>query len=163
MGIDLNPVHLLDEAKDDLFGSSAAVPRPGHFTSPAMPESAWRATSSGGGGQLSVHRDVVTRTSALIRGNVQDLDQVLSTFGSAASGGASVTGWATADGFSANVAAVNQRMAAGGGQVSDAHLTAAAKLSATAGTYDTAEADTTRAIGGIAAQLGVSVSGIQAV
>ena len=153
----------LSDLAGDVFGSAAPVPRPGRFTRPALPTSAWRASSSGGNGQVTVHRDAVAQTSAKIRGNIQDLDTVLSWFGSAASGGTTVTGWPTADGFSGNVATVNQAMGASGGQVSDSHLTAAIKLSTTADTYETAEADTTHAIGGIAAQLGVSVSGSRTV
>lgn len=159
MGFDLNPIHDLEElghhAEAALLGSSAPVPQPGRFASRALPQSAWRVWQSGASGQVTVHRDVLASTAAQINANTEDISQALTLLHSAAPGGTTVAGWPTADGFSSNVAAVNQAMSDGGTQAVAAHQAAAANLTTTAANYDHAETDITRAINTIAAQLGV--------
>jgi hypothetical protein len=160
MSFNLNPVHDLGELGHDaetaLFGSSAPVPQPVRFTRRALPQSAWQVPRSGASGEVTVHRDVLASTAAQINGNTEDIGQALALLRSAAPGGTTITGWPTANGFSSNVAAVNQEVSAGGAQTVAAHRAAAANLTATAANFDNAETDITSAINTIAAQLGIT-------
>jgi hypothetical protein len=160
MSFNLNPFHDLRELGHDaetaLFGSSASVPQPARFTRRALPQSDWQITRSSANGEVTIHRDVLVSTAAQINGDTEDLSRALALLRSAAPGGTTITGWPTANGFSGNVAAVNQAMSAGGGHTVAAHQAAAANLTATAANFDNAETDITRAINTIAAQLGVA-------
>jgi hypothetical protein len=160
MGFNLNPIHDLDELGHDaetaLFGSAAAVPQPIRFARRALPQSDWQIPRPGASGEVTVHRDVLARAAAQINGNTEDIIQALTLLRSAAPGGTTITGWPTADGFSSNVAAVNQGISAGGAQTVAAHQGAAANLTATAANFDNAETDITSAINTIAAQLGIT-------
>jgi hypothetical protein len=148
--------HLADSAKTDLLGSAAPVPRPGRFTAAALPESPWRARPSGTAGQVTVHRDVLTKTSNLIRADAKGLDGAMHALAIAAPGGSTLTGWPTADSFSGNVTVVSHAMGTSSTLLAGAHQIAAGKLGATADTYDTAETDTVSAVTSVSGRLTVS-------
>lgn len=134
--------------------ASAPVPqissKPGTVT--AAPP--WTAPQPGGGGQVTVNRDVLRSVAATMRSELAALDAAVSQVRRAGAGVSSLRGWPTADGFSGNAAHAHDGCLNASVQAGNRHQAAAGNLSDSAATYDVAESDSRAAVHGVAGALG---------
>jgi hypothetical protein len=145
-----------------MAGNSAAVPGRASAPVPQIPGEPgtvtaappWTAPQPGGGGQVTVNRDVLRSVAARMRSELAALDAAVSQVRRAGAGVSSLQGWPTADGFSGNATNAYHGCLNASVQTGNRHQAAAANLSDSAATYDVAESDSTQAVHGVAGALG---------
>lgn len=107
-----------------------------------------RATmpDASGGGQITVHRDVLRKVASALHSDVAELDAAVQRVQNAASSLGSLSGWSTGAAFGGNV----QNACTGFGQVgahtSNTQSNAAKTLTDSASHYDDAESQNTQGI-----------------
>jgi hypothetical protein len=135
-------------------GVSAPVPQISSRPETVTAAPPWTAPRPGGGGQVTVNRDVLRNVAAAMRSELAALDAAVSQLRRAGAGVSSLQGWPTADGFSGNAANAHTGCLNASVRTGDRHQAAASHLSDSAATYDGAESDSTQAVHGVAASLG---------
>lgn len=141
-------------AASDPAGAAEPVPQiPGKpkTVTAARP---WTAPQPGGGGQVTVSRDVLRSVAATMRSELAALDSAMSRVRAAGAGVSSLRGWPTADAFSGNATNAHNGCLTASVQAGDGQQAAASNLSDSAATYDGAESDSTQAVHGVATALG---------
>jgi hypothetical protein len=146
-----------------LDGSAWSAPVPSVRSRPTVIAAAraWSAPEAGGGGQVTVHRDVLRGVSVGMRSDLRDLDGAVSGLGAAGHGVSSIAGWQTAVAFSGNAANAYDSVLRASQQAGNAHQATSRRLGDSAATYDQAEADSRQAIYSVGTHLG-AVTGMVA-
>ena len=139
-----------------LTGSSAPVPSvrtgPRRITAPR----GWSAPAADGGGQVTVHRNVLRDVAARMRSDLRDIDEAVRRLsGVRRGGGVSIggsggagAGWDTAVAFDANASSAYAGVLNASQQAGNTHQDTSRKLGDSASAYDDSEADNVRAIRG---------------
>jgi hypothetical protein len=96
--------------------------------------------------RLTVHRDVLRAVAGRLRSDLAALDAAVTRVQAAGPGAASLAGWPAGEVFGDHVTAAHQATLDLARELADAHHAAAARLAASAASYDAAEADSTRAV-----------------
>ncbi len=139
-----------------LAGSPAPVPTvrtgPRRITAPR----GWSAPAADGGGQVTVHRDVLRDVAARMRSDLRDIDEAVRRLSGARHGGGvsisgsgGAAGWDTAAAFNANASSAYAGVLRATQQAGNTHQDTSRKLADSASAYDDSEADNVRAIRGV--------------
>ena len=95
---------------------------------------------------VAVHRDVLRAVAHRLRSDLAALDAAVTRAQAAGPGTGSLSGWPAGDVFGAHVTTAHEATLQLARELADAQQAAAANLSASADSYDAAEADSARAV-----------------
>ncbi len=140
-------------AAGDPAGAAEPVPRVSGRPQTVSGAPRWTAPQPGGGGRITVARDVLRGVAGRMRSELATLDSAVSRVRAAGAGVGSLSGWPTGDAFSGNAVNAHDGCLGASEQVADGHQAVAGNLSDSAATYDAAESDSTQAVRGVAAIL----------
>ena len=140
-------------AAGDPAGAAGPVPRISGQPETVSAAPPWTAPQPGGGGRITVARDVLRSVAGRMRSELATLDSAVSRVRAAGAGVGSLQGWPTGDAFSGNAINAHIGCLSASEQVGDGHQAFAGNLSDSAATYDAAESDSTQAVHGVAAVL----------
>ena len=140
-------------AAGDPAGAAEQVPRISGQPETVSAAPPWTAPQPGGGGRITVARDVLRSVAGRMRSGLVTLDSAVSRVRAAGAGVGSLPGWPTGDAFSGNAINAHNGCLSASEQVGDGHQAVAGNLSDSAATYDAAESDSTQAVHGVAAVL----------
>ena len=140
-------------AAGDPAGAAEPVPRISGQPQTVSAAPPWTAPQPGGGGRITVARDVLRGVAGRMRSELATLDSAVSRVRAAGAGVGSLAGWPTGDAFSGNAINAHDGCLSASEQVGDGHQAVAGNLSDSAATYDAAESDSTQAVRGVAAVL----------
>ncbi len=140
-------------AAGDPAGAVEPVPRISGKPETVSAAPPWTAPQLGGGGRITVARDVLRSVAGMMRSELATLDSAVSRVRVAGAGVGSLQGWPTGDAFGGNAINAHNGCLSASEQVGDGHQAVAGNLSDSAATYDAAESDSTRAVHGVAAVL----------
>ncbi len=143
-------------AEGDPAGAAEPVPRISGQPQSVSAAPPWTAPQPGGGGRITVARDVLRGVAGRMRSELATLDSAVSRVRAAGAGVGSLSGWPTGNAFSGNAINAHNGCLSASEQVGDGHQAVAGNLSDSAATYDAAESDSARAVHGVAAALGGS-------
>ena len=147
-------------AAGDPAGAAEPVPRISGQPETVSAAPPWTAPQPGGGGRITVARDVLRSVAGRMRSELATLDSAVSRVRAAGAGVGSLAGWPTGDAFSGNAINAHNGCLSASEQVGDGHQAVAGNLSDSAATYDAAESDSTQAVHGVAAVLDGLAGGI---
>lgn len=136
---------------DEVFTGANAAPCPQVSSSPPSMQApkTWQAPDMSDAGNLTVHTDHLTSAAAVIKSYLPELEAAVRAVQAQTGAFDSLSGWRTAEQALGNLIATVQRFTAVGQGTSTAHAATASKLVASAGAYDEAASNSTRAAGGI--------------
>jgi hypothetical protein len=140
-------------AVGDPAGAAEPVPRTSGHPETVSAAPPWTAPRPGGGGRITVARDVLRSVAGRMRSELATLDSAVSRVRAVGAGVGSLPGWPTGDAFSGNAINAHDGCLSASEQVGDGHQAVAGNLSDSAATYDAAESDSTQAVHGVAAVL----------
>ena len=140
-------------AAGDPAGAAEPVPRISGQPGTVSAAPTWTAPQPGGGGRITVARDVLRGVAGRMRSELATLDSAVSRVRAAGAGVGSLAGWPTGNAFSGNAINAHNGCLSASEQVGDGHQAVAGNLSDSAATYDAAESDSTQAVHGVAAVL----------
>jgi hypothetical protein len=140
-------------AAGDPAGAAEPVPRISGQPETVSAAPPWTAPQPGGGGRITVARDVLRSVAGKMRSELATLDSAVSRVRAAGAGVGSLQGWPTGDAFSGNAINAHNGCLSASEQVGNGHQAVAGNLSDSAATYDAAESDSTQAVHGVAAVL----------
>jgi len=140
-------------AAGDPAGAAEPVPRISGQPETVSAAPSWTAPQPGGGGRITVARDVLRSVAGRMRSELAALDSAVSRVRAAGAGVGSLQGWPTGDAFSGNAINAHDGCLSASEQVGDGHQAVAGNLSDSAATYEAAESDSTQAVHGVAAVL----------
>jgi hypothetical protein len=140
-------------AAGDPAGAAEPVPRISGQPEAVSAAPPWTAPQPGGGGRITVARDVLRGVAGRMRSELATLDSAVSRVRAAGAGVGSLPGWPTGNAFSGNAINAHNGCLSASVQVGDGHQAVAGNLSDSAATYDAAESDSTQAVHGVAAVL----------
>lgn len=95
---------------------------------------------------VAVHRDVLRAVAHRLRSDLAALDAAVARVQAAGPGTGSLSGWPAGDVFGAHVTGTHQASLQVARALGDAHQAVITNLAATAASYDTAEAESVRAV-----------------
>ena len=140
-------------AAGDPAGAAEPVPRISGQPETVSAAPPWTAPQPGGGGRITVARDVLRGVAGRMRSELETLDSAVSRVRAVGAGVGSLAGWPTGNAFSGNAINAHKGCFSASEQVGDGHQAVAGNLSDSAATYDAAESDSTQAVHGVAAVL----------
>ena len=140
-------------AAGDPAGAAEPVPRISGQPETVSAAPPWTAPQPGGGGRITVARDVLRGVAGRMRSELATLDSAVSRVRAAGAGVGSLSGWPTGNAFSGNAINAHNGCLSASEQVGDGHQAVAGNLSDSAATYDAAESDSAQAVHGVAAVL----------
>lgn len=163
MGLDLNPIHAVENTYDEVTSGAHTAPTPQLNSSPppAVPAKVWTAPDVSGDGHITVHRDHLTSAADVIRASLPDLDAAINRVNSRRGAFDSLMTWATGQSLAGNLVSAVEGFAAAGQETSDAHGAAAQNLSDTAAAYEDAETSNTQTMGNVGSPRADSGGGSQ--
>ena len=150
-------------AAGDPAGTAEPVPRTSGQPETVSAAPPWTAPQPGGGGRITVARDVLRSVAGRMRSELATLDSAVSRVRAAGAGVGSLQGWPTGDAFSGNAINAHDGCLSASELLGDGHQAVAGNLSDSAATYDAAESDSTQAVHGVAAILDGSPTASSAV
>ncbi len=150
-------------AAGDPAGTAEPVPRTSGQPETVSAAPPWTAPQPGGGGRITVARDVLRSVAGRMRSELATLDSAVSRVRAASAGVGSLQGWPTGDAFSGNAINAHDGCLSASELLGDGHQAVAGNLSDSAATYDAAESDSTQAVHGVAAILDGSPAASSAV
>ena len=146
-------------------GRTAESGQPQHAPAPSAAGAAatWNnPPDAGGGGQITVHRDVLRSIGDRMRGDVAELDAAVQRVRNAGSSLGSLSGWSTGNAFGGNVLSSCTGFGQLGAHASDTHNNAAKALMDAAATYEDAETASSQAAKRVLHALGATAGSLSA-
>jgi hypothetical protein len=137
---------LIGDAKEFLTGANTA-PTPQVTSRPpaeVQPET-WQAPDVGKAGHLVVHRDHLTAAADVLQAHLPDIRQKITDLQQQYGSFDCLAAWPQGQQMCQNLLSLVESFAQVSQQTHDAHADTASNLKATAGTYEDAETDSTRA------------------
>ncbi len=111
---------------------------------------------------MSVDRSVLRWVGSQLSADLRDLDNAVQRLRASGRGAGSVTGWSTANAFSANADNAFTGVLQASQQAGDAHQDISRKLADSASTYDDAEEGSRRAVSSVSQLLSALATSVAA-